>query len=153
MTKNKKRKLRYYAETVFFMLCTASQLFMLSQHMLKHFAWPYIVKDLIWLVLSVVVTVGAYLSAKDVGTSEDLDADERNKYLSMKTEQQVLKIFNTLLFVLGYGFLAGGVIFFQKSTTSYTAFVLVAIAIVLIALWNLLIVIELVLYFVNDYRN
>ncbi|BDR59772.1 hypothetical protein [Lactobacillus xylocopicola] len=153
MTKNRKRKLKYYAETVFFMILTAGKVFRISQHLLKHLGWEYIVKDLVWLVLCLVVTVGTYYNAKDVGTSEDLDADERYKYLNMKTDQQVLKIINVLLFVLGYGFLMWSVILYQQVGQAELKFILLVIGIVLVTLWNLLIIAEIVLFFVNDYRN
>ncbi|QQP28444.1 hypothetical protein [Lactobacillus ultunensis] len=148
---NKRKRMKYYLGAGIFIILTLFQLFILGQHLLNDAGWGQILKDVIWTVLLLLVTLGDYAIAKDVGTPDD--DDERDNYIEMKTEHQLMKITMVLLWVLGAVFLAGGIILAKNSGVNTLVSALILVAIVLLTLWTLLIVIELILFAINYHRD
>ncbi|CAM3163459.1 hypothetical protein SAMN04487792_1041 [Lactobacillus bombicola] len=148
---NQKRKLMYYLETFFFLLCSVLSLYELGRDFLYKVEWIKLLKDSVWLVLAIIVTIGSFLRAKDVGTSED--DDERDRYLTMKVDQQAYRITKVLLFVIGYGLFAWGMILSKSVGYNEQVMVIVIISAVLVGLWNLLLLIELILGLYNYLRK
>lgn len=148
---NQKRKLVYYLEAFFFLLCSVLTLYELGRDFLSKVEWFKLLKDSVWLVLAIIVTVGSFWRAKDVGISED--DDERNRYLTMKVDQQVYRITKALLFVIGLGLFVWGVILSKSVGYNEQVVVIIIISAVLVGLWNLLLVIELILGLYNYLRK
>ncbi|RMC47770.1 hypothetical protein F5ESL0230_00175 [Lactobacillus sp. ESL0230] len=148
---NQKRKLMYYLETFFFLLCSVLSLYELGRDFLYKVEWIKLLKDSVWLVLAIIVTIGSFFRAKDVGTSQD--DDERDRYLTMKVDQQAYRITKVLLFVIGYGLFAWGMILSKSVGYNEQVMVIVIISAVLVGLWNLLLLIELILGLYNYLRK
>lgn len=148
---NQKRKLVYYLEAFFFLLCSVLILYELGRDFLSKVEWFKLLKDSVWLVLAIIVTVGSFWRAKDVGISED--DDERNRYLTMKVDQQVYRITKALLFVIGFGLFAWGMILSKSVGYNEQVVVIIIISAVLVGLWNLLLLIELILSLYNYLRK
>ncbi|WP_147440860.1 hypothetical protein [Lactobacillus sp. ESL0230] len=141
----------YYLETFFFLLCSVLSLYELGRDFLYKVEWIKLLKDSVWLVLAIIVTIGSFFRAKDVGTSQD--DDERDRYLTMKVDQQAYRITKVLLFVIGYGLFAWGMILSKSVGYNEQVMVIVIISAVLVGLWNLLLLIELILGLYNYLRK
>lgn len=148
---NQKRKLVYYLEAFFFLLCSVLTLYELGRDFLSKVEWIKLLKDSVWLVLAVIVTVGSFWRAKDVGTSED--DDKRDRYLTMKVDQQVYRITKVLLFMIRFGLFASGMILSKSVGYNEQVVVIIIISAVLVGLWNLLLLIEFILGLYNYLRK
>lgn len=148
MKKNNK-KLKYGLFTLFYLVLFGFYIFFLINDLLKHNTGSFI-KDLILAVIILLMMLGSYWEMKDVGTfNED---DERDDFVQMKTESQMFKILDQILFWCGSALLAWGLIL-GKHGVDTLVIVIISVAISLLILWNLMILIELILIGINYYRN
>ena len=90
MKKNKKRKIQYYCSAFFFTLLALFELVLISLAVLQHRRQNSIPKNIIYAVFA--ISVAAYLcyKAKTVGTDKD-DEDERDEFIIVKTDHQMIK--------------------------------------------------------------
>lgn len=142
---NKKRKFKYGLSTIFFLAIAAIYIFYLTQDILN--GRGKFVHDLIWLVISILISLGNYWAMKDVGTIDD--EDERDNYVEMKTNNLMYKITNRILFISGIVSMAGGYMIYTRRGNNSLFVVLVAIGVVLLLIWNLIMIINLVILVIN----
>lgn len=146
--KNKRKKLRYYLTTIFFVLMVIFWLGLAGAYVLNKHRWDKAIENGILAVLSVLISFFYYRQTKNVGTTNG--DDERDEYLETKTNSQMFKVTNVLIFILGMVFLIWGAFLWQNSGTNTLVIILMTIAVTLIVLWNILLLIQLILGIINE---
>lgn len=150
MKKNdKKRKTKYTISTVFFLIITIIDMVDLYNDIFN--GRGHTIKDLIWLVILILVTLGNYYLMKDIGTIDD--DDERDDYVQMKTDSTSYHILEWIIIIASVAFSAWGVILYSKNGNEQLAFVLIIIGAVLSSIWILTIIINFIIWLVNYYKN
>src|SRR5699024_5840576 len=96
MKKNdKKRKTKYTISTVFFLIITIIDMVDLYNDIFN--GRGHTIKDLVWLVILILVTLGNYYLMKDIGTIDD--DDERDDYVQMKTDSTSYHILEWIIII------------------------------------------------------
>lgn len=150
MKKNdKKRKTKYAISTVFFLIITIIDMVDLYNDIFN--GRGHTIKDLVWLVILILVTLGNYYLMKDIGTIDD--DDERDDYVQMKTDSTSYYILEWIIIIASVAFSAWGVILYSKNGNEQLAFVLIIIGAVLSSIWILTIIINFIIWLVNYYKN
>ena len=150
MKKNdKKRKIKYAISTVFFLIITIIDMVDLYNDIFN--GRGHTIKDLVWLVILILVTLGNYYLMKDIGTIDD--DDERDDYVQMKADSTSYHILEWIIIIASVAFSAWGVILYSKNGNEQLAFVLIIIGAVLSSIWILTIIINFIIWLVNYYKN
>lgn len=151
----KKKKLRAYGSTIFFLLLFVCWLFILSHDVFSNNGWGKIIKDIIWAAILGVATFCSFHDARTIGTSKYInDEDERDKYIELQTDKMMYNISQNLILILGIIALVWGLIVGkQAGANDFLAMALVIVAITLLFVWNLLLVIWLIVTYINYRRN
>ena len=152
MKKNKKRKLKYYFSACFFTLSALLELALISLEILQHRRQIDIPKNIIYAVFAISFAVYLYYKAKTVGTDKD-DEDERDEFIAVKTDHQMYKIANWLIYILSLVFLTGAAFMYKAQGFTTLVIILITIAATLSVLWNLLLLIEMIIGITNELRN
>ena len=152
MKKNKKRKLKYYFSACFFTLSALLELALISLEILQHRRQIDIPKNIVYAVFAISVAVYLFYKAKTVGTDED-DEDERDEFITVKTDHQMYKIANWLIYILSLVFLTGAAFMYKAQGFTTLVIILITIAATLSVLWNLLLLIEVIMGITNELRN
>ena len=152
MKKNKKRKLKYYFSACFFILLALLEFVLISLEVLQHRRQTDIPKNIIYAVLAISFAVYLYYKAKTVGTDKD-DEDERDEFIAVKTDHQMYKIANWLIYILSLVFIISAAFMYEAQGFTTPVIILTTIAATLSVLWNLLLLIEMILVITNELRN
>lgn len=137
--------------TIFFALCSALQLFFLVTDVINRKTGNCI-KDIIWLVVSVCLTIGYFYAAKNFGTSKMEEDDERDKFIQSKTNNQAFNILQWVLFISGGVVEIFALILAQNGIDSRTIIIFI-IASVLLFLWTFSWILQMILLIINYLRN
>lgn len=146
--KNKRRQLGWALQTLLLLVLSGFQIYFIFNDVFTHTG--DLLKDIVSCLVCSFLTIGSYWEMKDVGTSEN--DDERDKFVEMKTEAQMFKIMNWLLFIVGAIGIVGGTLLVNHGNTDQ-GYALVIAGIPLLLIWSLCLIIELVLLFVNYHKN
>lgn len=146
--KNKRHQVGWGLQTLFLVILTGFQVYFIFNDAFTHTG--NLMKDIISCLVCSFLTLDSYWEMKNVGTSED--DDERDQFVQTKTEAQMFKIMNWLLFILGASGIIGGTFLVNHSYPDQ-GYGLVIAAIPLLVIWELSFVIELILIFINYRRN
>ena len=152
MKKNKKRKLKYYFSACFFTLSALLELVLIGLEILQHRRQIDIPKNIIYAVFAISFAAYLYYKAKTVGTDKD-DEDERDEFIAVKTDHQMYKIANWLIYILSLVFLIGAAFMYEAQGFTTLVIILITIAATLSVLWNLLLLIEMIIGITNELRN
>ena len=152
MKKNKKRKIKYYCAACFFVLLALLELVLISLAVLQHQRQNSIPKNIIYAVFAISVAVYLFYKAKTVGTDED-DEDEREGFITVKTDHQMYKIASWLIYILSLVFLIGAAFMYEAQGFTTLVIILITIAATLSVLWNLLLLIEVIMGITNELKN
>ena len=152
MKKNKKRKLKYYFSACFFTLSALLELALIGLEILQHRRQIDIPKNIIYAVFAISFAFYLYYKAKTVGTDKD-DEDEREEFIAVKTDHQMYKIANWLIYILSLVFLTGAAFMYKAQGFTTLVIILITIAATLSVLWNLLLLIEMIIGITNELRN
>ena len=152
MKKNKKRKLKYYFSACFFTLSALLELALISLEILQHRRQIDIPKNIVYAVFAISVAVYLFYKAKTVGTDED-DEDERDEFITVKTDHQMYKIANWLIYILSLVFITSAAFMYEAQGFTTLVIILITIAATLSVLWNLLLLIEVIMGITNELRN
>ena len=137
--------------TILLALAGILDLSLVIQLVLSHGSFFDISRRLFLGIIFIIASLGSYHTAKDVGTSEDDDG--RDKYVRQKTRSEMYKITSYLLFYIGAGLLAWGMILNCSHGNSNLIYTLVLIGLLLLILWILLFFIEVALTMINYHRD
>ncbi len=146
--KNKRRQLGWALQTLLLLVVTGFQIYFIFNDVFTHTG--DLLKDIVSCLVCSFLTIGSYWEMKDVGTSED--DNERDQFVEMKTEAQMFKIMNWLLFIVGAIGIVGGTLLVKHGNADQ-GYALVIDGIPLLLIWSLCLIIELVLLFVNYHKN
>lgn len=152
MKKNKKRKLKYYFSACFFTLSALLELALISLEILQRRRQIDIPKNIVYAVSAISFAAYLYYKAKTVGTDKD-DEDERDEFIAVKTDHQMYKIANWLIYILSLVFLTGAAFMYEAQGFTTLVIILITIAATLSVLWNLLLLIEMIIGITNELRN
>ena len=152
MKKNKKRKLKYYFSASFFTLSALLEFALISLEVLQHRRQTDIPKNIIYAVFAISFAFYLYYKAKTVGTDKD-DEDERDEFIAVKTDHQMYKIANWLIYILSLVFIISAAFMYEAQGFTTPVIILTTIAATLSVLWNLLLLIEMILVITNELRN
>ena len=152
MKKNKKRKIKYYFAACFFTLSALLELALNSLEILQHRRQIDIPKNIVYAVFAISVAAYLFYKAKTVGTDID-DEDERDEFIAVKTDHQMYKIANWLIYILSLVFLTGAAFMYKAQGFTTLVIILITIAATLSVLWNLLLLIEVIMGITNELRN
>ena len=152
MKKNKKRKLKYYFSACFFTLSALLELALISLEILQHRRQTDIPKNIIYAVFAISFAFYLYYKAKTVGTDKDVE-DERDEFIAVKTDHQMYKIANWLIYILSMVFITSAAFMYEAQGFTIPVIILTTIAATLSVLWNLLLLIEMILGITNELRN
>lgn len=98
-----------------------------------------IVTDIIWIVILAILTVISY-------KLKDEKDDERDEYIEAKTDQKMYKIAKYVIFILGaICTVAASIVYTNVGFTTLTI-VLMSVGITLLLVWNLLMILNFVVY-------
>lgn len=151
----KRKKIRAYGSTLFFLVLFIIWLFFLAQDVLNNNGWDKVIKDIIWTVILGGATFFTFHDAKSIGTSKYVnDEDEHDKYIELKTDKMMFNISQNLILILGVITLVWGLIVSkQVGADNFLAMTLVTVAITLLFVWNLLLAIWLIVTYINYQKN
>ena len=152
MKKNKKRKIKYYFAACFFTFLALLELVLISLELLQHRRQTDIPKNIIYAVFAISFAFYLYYKAKTVGTDKD-DEDERDEFIVVKTDHQMYKIANWLIYILSLIFMTGAAFMYEAQGFTTLVIILTTIAATLSVLWNLLLLIEMIIGITNELRN
>ena len=152
MKKNKKRKLKYYFSACFFTLSALLELALISLEVLQHRRQTDIPKNIIYAVFAISVAVYLFYKAKTEDGEID-DEDERDEFITVKTDHQMYKIANWLIYILSLVFLIGAAFMYEAQGFTTLVIILITIAATLSVLWNLLLLIEVIMGITNELKN
>ena len=152
MKKNKKRKLKYYFSACFFILLALLELVLICLEVLQHRRQTDIPKNIIYAVFAISFAFYLYYKAKTVGTDKD-DEDERDEFIAVKTDHQMYKIANWLIYILSLIFMTGAAFMYESQGFTDLVLVLTTVCCTLIILWNILFLIEIIIGITNEFRN
>ena len=152
MKKNKKRKLKYYFSACFFTLSAFLELALIGLEILQHRRQIDIPKNIIYAVFAISFAAYLYYKAKTVGTDKD-DEDERDEFIAVKTNHQMYKIANWLIYILSLVFITSAAFMYEAQGFTTLVIILTTIAATLSVLWNLLLLIEMIIGITNELRN
>lgn len=149
--KNKRRKFGWGICTLIILISVVGNAYFLFNDIVSHHSGN-LFKDITNLIISIIITIISYYEMKNIGTTKDEEDDERDKYLKMKTESQVFRILNWLLFIVGAIFYIWGLVL-GKTVIDTRTIILFVIGFVLLISWFISLVLELILAFVNYRRD
>lgn len=150
----KTRKLRAYGATLFCLISFILWLVFLCQDFLTKSDWGKIIHDIVWAGISGIVTFCCFYDAKTIGTSNEINDDERDDYIEMKTGNSMFNISQNLILILGVIALVWSLVLSkQVGISDSLVMTLMIIAVTLLVIWNSLILIWLVVTFINYRRN
>ena len=152
MKKNKKRKIKYYFAACFFTFLALLELVLISLEVLQHRRQIDIPKNIVYAVLAISVAAYLFYKAKTVGTDID-DEDERDEFIAVKTDHQMYKIANRLIYSLSLVFITSAAFMYEAQGFTILVIILTTIAATLSVLWNLLLLIEMIIGITNELRN
>ena len=152
MKKNKKRKIKYYCAACFFVLLALLEVVLISLAVLQHQRQNSIPKNIIYAVFAISVAVYLFYKAKTEDGEID-DEDERDEFIIVKTDHQMYKIANWLIYILSLAFLIGAAFMYETQGFTDLVLVLTTVCCTLIILWNILFLIEIIIGITNEFRN
>ena len=152
MKKNKKRKIKYYCAACFFVLLALLEVVLISLAVLQHQRQNSIPKNIIYAVFDISVAVYLFYKAKTEDAEID-DEDERDEFITVKTDHQMYKIASWLIYILSLVFLIAAAFIYEAQGFTDLVLVLTTVCCTLIILWNILFLIEIIIGITNEFRN
>ena len=152
MKKNKKRKIKYYCAACFFVLLALLEVVLISLAVLQHQRQNSIPKNIIYAVFDISVAVYLFYKAKTEDGEID-DEDERDEFITVKTDHQMYKIASWLIYILSLVFLIAAAFIYEAQGFTDLVLVLTTVCCTLIILWNILFLIEIIIGITNEFKN
>lgn len=150
----RKKRLRYFRTFALFLILFVFWLIFLIIDISHGGNWGKVIKDAIWTIILGLAAFFSYEDLRKNGTSKFIDDDERDKFVEMKTDSLMYKISVDLIAGLGVIALGSGMILGkQAASNDFLVMTLTIIGIAFLLIWNLLLIIWLVVYFINEARD
>ncbi len=125
---------------------------LISLAVLQHQRQNSIPKNIIYAVFDISVAVYLFYKAKTEDAEID-DEDERDEFIIVKTDHQMYKIANWLIYILSLIFMTSAAFMYEAQGFTTLVIILITIAATLCVLWNLLLLIEMIIGITNELRN